>query len=165
LDLRQLNQLNTNFWLRKSSEFEATLEDLVLANHVYKLAMSEFERGLTLHQVRSYEIIAEEEQMFKQALAAQGAKKAGRAKKANKLSKFILSEVAKNPELTALELRRILVKEAESGDSWLDLNDDEDFEFFSDTGQRKIAKNSGLDNRLTKAKKDLRNRDSVNPTS
>jgi hypothetical protein len=151
------NERNARFWLVKNKETEERMIDRPVLEAALARLLSDSKRFLPAkYQIDFGPALAEAEQQ-KRHFARHFARHGGKAKKTDLLQQRILAAVRKKPDTKAPELLEMLRNEAQLGGPIVEITK-KYISFDIGDGRLRNAAISGLKDRLSRAKKELKSK-------
>jgi hypothetical protein len=155
ITINEINENNEKFWKERTRETDERMKDKAVRGAAF--ARLHAERFLpTRYQSDLGPALAEAERQ-KLYFARSFARHGGEAKKTDPLQKFIVAAAETKPAITVLELVDMLRSAAQPGGPIEDI-DEENVSFLGVNGKLRDAPISGLKDRLSRAKKELKSK-------
>jgi hypothetical protein len=159
-----LNKRAAEFWREREILKNRRISDEAILQIAVLDVNSEESRGVPLRHQQSFEHALEKAERAKEIVLTELARKGGSAPKGNALHELILEIVRKDPSISEKQLLEMLEGEAGAGvvtsiDEPSDVvgGDTPCIHFVNDDGKPKTASVRGLKDRLSKAKKKIKN--------
>lgn len=155
MSICEINELNQRFWENENMLRERRMKDPAIREAALRKLADEQLRSIpTYYQTTLEKSLADAEYQKQRFLSQQG-RKGGQVKKSDALQQAILDLVRRDPNITASELENMLTRERYPG--LIDDVADGKIHFVqpdgSTDGRHKVARISGLKDRLSRAKK------------
>lgn len=165
MTLRTINELNANFWAKEGLRTQMRASDPAIAKNALDL-MDLFRRvGFSVNQIPSFDYLLYAADINNKTSLTYFARKGGKAPKRNALQEVIDEVVRQNPNITVPQLIQALKGDAGAGvvtsiDEPSDLLlecDTRYIHYIDDDGRPKTASLTGLKDRLSRAKRKIKN--------
>lgn len=153
--LEKINETNAKFWALKAREQERLMNNPALVESAMARVQSEFRRGVSVRNQISFEVALFEADGDRRRVARQSGRLGGKARKDDPLQEIVSRIVRETPKITCAELQRKLAQMQQPGGPIEDVDDDS-ISFVNAKGRGYTAKISGLKDRLSRARQNLK---------
>ena len=151
-----LNTRNKDFWRDEKRQMERRMADDAVRERALEVIYGELCRRVPTYYQLSIEAALADAERAKHRFLSQQARTGGKAGKADSLNELIGEIVQRRSTVTVPELLEFL--RGGQGEGTIQDIDEEAIWFTTRDGRSKSAKISGLKDRLSRAKRDLRSR-------